>query len=1041
MGNGENNLETRFNGAEIKREPTDQRLASILGYLGDCARALLRSAALTDLDSNNISFLPLPPDSLEKLVDDGLVLEGTEELRNLIYKITAGKTQFDLLLGTLFVKGYKGKEDRISRINAPPLFMKLEIEKIDSSSFTFKMKEDIIHLNQSLSTGIVNIPNEEEIEMRFQDLWGAIPQWPLNLELIKHFFQNFNNCFPEVFCHGESIEGFTEFDSVSASRNKYKICPAHALIAAPKQDAQGTIVEEIGKISKEIESNTAIDMLFLESSANEDSASITEKNADSIEGVIGTSFTDGENNKNTESRQNLFPLDLSDTQKKIVLGARKNNLTVVEGPPGTGKSYTSVAVILDHILEGKRVLFVSRMDKAVEVVSDLLEKLGDPYAVARFGTRKMQLKLANKIDSITSPTSQAKKYTGKQFGDNLDKYEKAKQELEKLEKEFTDILDNEKEWALVKEKIDSIETKIQTDENLLNLPIDRKQAEKLRGKISTAGSLVKNKNFFIYTWWGNFILSNIKRQLDAPEETTVEELINRTERIESERQRSEIEAELEKFDDISQICERIQSRKEDLHKHAINNLKENLLGNLHGIIHTADGRQELKKLVKALHATNIRSKSALLKKVKPSTLLNAFPCWATTTYHLSQILPLKTGMFDLVIFDESSQCDLASAVPALYRANRALIVGDPKQLTHVVFLGRQYEYQAFAKNNVPREMQEIYRFSKASLFAVAEQMVSQTNYFMLDEHFRSDPHIIEFSNKKFYRGEIRVMTSRPRPKLGTYTTAIQIEYVNGERTIGTENPKEIEHVFFYIRQFIKQSPRKKPLTIGVLSPFRDQVNAIIRELPKHVHLAEVTRHEIEVGTAHGLQGDERDIVILSLSLDSNFHHGTLQFLEKPNLFNVAITRAKKKMIVLSSVKPEDLPNGLLKDYLSYATQKTTNDISDSVFDSKFEEQVARALEQEGFEVYPQYKVAGFSIDLVIGSEDDWVAVECDGPTHFDMKRRQNFYDVWRQRILERAGWRVIRISYRNWERDSKSCIKRIKNEIGELKMSMFHNKS
>lgn len=1017
----ENDLVANFSSTEIEREQADQGLISMVGYLKDCAQALLRSVALTDLGSNDVSFFPLPPDSLERLTDDNLILKGKEVL-DLLYKVTARPTEFELILGTLFVKGYKGNGNRVNRINAPLLFVKLEAEKTDDDSVVFSIKEDTIHLNQSLAASIVNVQNEEELEIRFQDLWGATPEWPLTLESLKQFFESFNNYFPEIFHSNESIENFVELDSVSAEKEKYKICPAHCLIVAPKQEAEGTVVEEINKILQEMKSHTAADLLFLEDSIGRDPVS-----------SVADQTTDGfSEEEEKEEWHNLFPFDLSDTQKQIVLGARENNLSVVSGPPGTGKSYTIAAIILDHLLGGKRVLFVSRMDKAVEVVSNWLEEFVGPYAIARSGARKAQRALADKLDSITGAKSPVRQYTKEQIDAVLDEYANAQEKLNELEEQFTDVLANERTWASVKEKIDEIEAKIKTDEDLLKLPIDKKKAGKLKEKIRGADFLVQNKKFFIQTWWGNLVLSNVKRQLGASEEATAEDLVYRAERIENERQRAEIESEISKFDDINQIWTQIQSHKTKLRELALNNLQGKLLGNLHTIVHTYEERLSLKNFTKSLRTANMREKLALLKKVKTSTLLNAFPCWASTTYHLSQILPIEPGMFDLVIFDEASQCDLASALPALYRGNRALVVGDPKQLTHVVFLGRQAEYSAFAKNNVPPEIQANYRFSTQSLFDVAERMVPQANYFMLDEHFRSDPHIIGFSNKMFYEGNIRVMTHRPKLGLDEDRTAIQIEYVDGKRTNGAANPKEIEHVFSHVKQLISQSLPEKPITIGILSPFRDQVNAITKELPNHINLTEVERHGIVVGTAHSLQGDEKDVVILSLSLDPKFHHGTLRFLETPNVFNVSITRAKKKLIVVSSVKPEDLPNGLLKEFLLHANKAVTDVIPRDVFESKFEEQVAQALEREGLKVWPQYEAAGFSIDLAVGNGKNWIAVECDGPTHFDMKQGQNFNDVWRQSILERAGWKFVRISYRDWERDSEGCIDGVKKSLESL---------
>lgn len=1020
----EENLVAQFVAAEKERGGAPARMLSLIGYFRDCAQALMRSIALTDITNGDISFIPLTPNALEQLVSGQIKLKNKEAL-DLLYKVKARASEFEIILGTLFVNGTKGNGNRTTRINAPLLYLKIDAEKAEDDSIIFTLKEDdTVHLNQPLIANIASAANDEELEVRFQDLYSAIPEWPLSLDCLQKFFVNLTNYFPEIFKEEKSILSFGEYENNNADSDSYKICPAHCLILAPRQDGEGTIVEELAKILLDAKDKTALDFLLMEDvSVVDGSASIGENQAPK-------NF-----NKNIPPAlpwHNLFPFDLSDTQKRIVLSARENNLTVISGPPGTGKSYTIAAIILDHLLGGRRVLFVSRMDKAVEVVTSWLEEFIGLYSVARSGARKAQRTLADKLDNITGPNSPVMPYNKKQIEALIKEYETEQEKLIELEKEFTNVVANERTWANVHSKIEDINSRLDLNFNSSRLAIKKSKAVKIQEKIKGADALIQNKGFFIKTWWGNKIIKSIRSQLGAPNNATARELILMAQRIENERLREEVEINIAKFNEVNLIWERIQELKIKLRNLALNNLKARLLGNLHIVVHNYEKRVELKKFVKSLKTSNIREKLALLKQVKSDTLLAAFPCWASTTYHLSQILPVHPGMFDLVIFDEASQCDIASAIPALYRANRALVVGDPKQLNHVVFLGKQAEYSSFAKNNVPPDIQANYRYSTNSLFDVAENLVPQANYFMLDEHFRSDPHIIGFSNKMFYADQIRIMTHKPRAGITDQETAIQLDCAKGKRTEGAVNPKEIEAIFKHVRQIIAQSPEDKPTTIGILSPFRDQVNAITKELPNHLSLTELERHKIVVGTAHSLQGDEKDIVILSLSLDPDFHHGTLNFLEKPNVFNVSITRAKKRLIVITSVIPEDLPNGLLKEFLIHSTQVPVGAIPKGIFDSQFEKQVAQALEREGMKVWPQFEAAGFSIDLVVGDGKNWIAVECDGPAHFDMEKHQNFYDVWRQGILERAGWRFIRISSREWEHDSDMQIEKIRQFLQSM---------
>lgn len=1021
----EENLVAQFSAVEQERVEAPARVVSLVGYLKDCAQAIMRSVALTDITAGEISFIPLKPDALKHLEGGKIEIKSKEAL-DMLYKVASRASEFEIILGTLFVKGYKGIGNRASKINAPLLYLKVDAEKTEDDSVVFTLKEDdTVHLNQSLIGSVATAENDEELEVRFQDLYSAIPEWPLSQESLRKFTVSLTNYFPEIFKAGGDFSSFVEFNDKEAGRDGYQLCPAHCIILAPRQEGEGTVVEELGNILANAKDKTALDFVLLENAlaAGNPASTVVDQTTDG--------FTEPTPEEDS-SWHDLFPFDLSDTQKKVVLNARTNNLTVVSGPPGTGKSYTIAAIILDHLLGGKRVLFVSRMDKAVDVVSAWLEEFVGPYSVARSGARKAQRALADKLDAITGPSSPVTPFNKKQIEAATKQHEEAQKKLATLEEKFTEAITNERSWSEIKDKIDEINSSLELDFKTAGLSFSRAKAAKMQEKIKGADALLRNKGFFIQTWWGKRTINSMRSQLGAPENTSAQDLILMAGRVENERVREDIEREIAKFDAVDQIWSEIQSLKAQLKKLALDNLKARLLGNLHMIVHNYEKRVELKKFIKSLRTANIREKLALLEQVKTDTLLAAFPCWASTTYHLSQILPVEPGMFDLVIFDEASQCDLASAVPALYRANRALIVGDPKQLTHVVFLGKQSEYSAFAKNDVPPDIQANYRFSTNSLFDVAENLVPQANYFMLDEHFRSDPHIIGFSNKMFYEDQIRIMTHKPKMGLAEQESAIQVDYVKGSRSEGAANPTEIEAIFKHAKQIIAQSPDDKPTTIGILCPFRDQVDAITKALPSYLSLTEVERHKIVVGTAHSLQGDEKDIVILSLSLDPKFHHGTLNFLEKPNVFNVSITRAKKKLIVVTSVTPKDLPNGLLKEFLLHAGQVPIGDIPRGIFDSKFEEQVSQALERSGMKVWPQYQAAGFYIDLVVGDGKNWVAVECDGPTHFNMEERQNFHDVWRQGILERAGWRFVRISHREWERDSDKQIEKVRGALSAL---------
>ena len=230
-----------------------------------------------------------------------------------------------------------------------------------------------------------------------------------------------------------------------------------------------------------------------------------------------------------------------------------------------------------------------------------------------------------------------------------------------------------------------------------------------------------------------------------------------------------------------------------------------------------------------------RIEARIAGKISPDVLLRAFPAWACTSRSLCEILPATPALFDLVVIDEASQCDPALACVALLRAKRAVVVGDPHQLRHVCFLSRAREQAAFARCEFSAEMQKQFRYRR-SLFDIAADAVDQKNFFLLNEHFRSHPQIIDFSNRRFYDGALHIMTSRPTPSA---ESVIRLNQVDGCRRDGSSvNPCEVDFVVETIRSLAQDQAVARVPSIGIVSPFRDHADAIrerlIRDLPPGV---------------------------------------------------------------------------------------------------------------------------------------------------------------------------------------------------------------
>ena len=137
------------------------------------------------------------------------------------------------------------------------------------------------------------------------------------------------------------------------------------------------------------------------------------------------------------------------------------------------------------------------------------------------------------------------------------------------------------------------------------------------------------------------------------------------------------------------------------------------------------------------------------------------------------------------------------------------------------------------------------------------------------------------------------------------------------------NRQEVAAVLEIVQSITDTAPTDRAPSIGIVSPFREQADAIRDRLIEQLSADVLQRHAVVVGTAHALQGDEKDIVVFSTSIDPASHPASLRFLENPHVFNVAITRARRQLIVVTSVAADDLPAGLLRSFLTYATTAGT----------------------------------------------------------------------------------------------------------------------
>ena len=344
------------------------------------------------------------------------------------------------------------------------------------------------------------------------------------------------------------------------------------------------------------------------------------------------------------------------------------------------------------------------------------------------------------------------------------------------------------------------------------------------------------------------------------------------------------------------------------------------------------------KLASTLQVQRARDYAGSPRSDKFASILNLFPIWATTNLAAKPNFPLAASLFDLVIIDEASQCDIPSAIPLLYRAKRAVIIGDPNQLRHIATITEPADLAAAQQSGVDGGG---FLYSEQSLFDLAQHSAgNRPGVLLLNEHFRSDSRIISFSNREFYKNSLVIKTDLTKRGLrkqflndygGVYWLHVQGRTVQLRKSsaFNEQELSAVKAVLPTLLQNLSRAHGLDPVTLGVVTPYRAQKDRI------HEWLVQSTLTEqVHVGTAHAFQGDERDFIVFSPVLADGISPGSLNWLERTNnLLNVALTRARVALIVIGDWDfcrslPAENPYRRLADYVVEMDNRLHRKMSD-----------------------------------------------------------------------------------------------------------------
>jgi len=399
------------------------------------------------------------------------------------------------------------------------------------------------------------------------------------------------------------------------------------------------------------------------------------------------------------------------------------------------------------------------------------------------------------------------------------------------------------------------------------------------------------------------------------------------------------------------------------------------------------------------------------------TALSAMNIWSCTLKSLAATFPLQPNIFDYVIFDEASQIDLSSAAPALYRAKRAVVVGDENQLSHIARITPTLEEELAKKHqmNSQRFYPALVRYTDTSLFSSAKKALKEPEQ-ELKNHYRSNALIANLFSSVFYGGKLKIR--EPEMSLpadiapGVYW--VDVEGAAYKHKTGSKyNRREVSYILKIIERLLPTA-NEQGLTIGIATPYSKQRDIIVEELAKRFSVEEL--RNVRTLTVHKFQGSEVDILLFSVVVAKDGDGGSdFWYVKNKQILNVAISRAKQLLLIVGDNKFALKSGSKLKDiaeYCSHVSDNTHKSIPNRPMNI-FEKQLLQLLKNTvptEFIIEPQYVVDGrFTVDFAIINSTKKVAIELDGRQHEIVGGLPVFEDTRRDAYLHKTSWNVLRI--------------------------------
>ena len=729
-----------------------------------------------------------------------------------------------------------------------------------------------------------------------------------------------------------------------------------------------------------------------------------------------------------EPHPSLLPSTLA--QDQAVHAAMKNEITVVTGPPGTGKSQMIVNAVAAAVACGESVLLASKNNHAVDVVIERLRQVSPAAAIMRAGSADRRTDLAKVVNEAVQARRRSNGVwqPSKEWRETKKRVEEvhrlmrnrvqAERELDEarraLDSALSDLppgapLDIERD-ALAAAVADAARALDRFGRRLGIFRRRRRHAARLARARDALGRLSGLMGGFEMEDCLSSVAGRPLRTAEPRRDfRPIEELAGRLRDVSAIGRAANAAAS--RLADLP-LLHQLENRLRDLADERVAAGRAVFDARWKRIIgkRFVDAAAELGEALVAAQASGVGSSRA---RGLIAASLPAIPVWGVTNLSARTNLPLQQGLFDLVVLDEASQCDIASALPLLVRAKRALIIGDRRQLVHICSLGRARERFIGRRWGLADGQIAEFSYRDRSCFDLAAGRAGRSSIF-LDRHFRSHPAISGFANEYFY-GRRMQLCAEVRPPDGQSA----IEWIRhrgdsrpGPRGRSRLNPAEAAAV---ADEIVRELPclNGLGLSVGVVTPYRAQVDRIAGHLSER----RIGPDRVNVATAHGFQGDERDVIYFSPVVGPSMTERQASFAADPNLVNVALTRARRRLVIVGNFEACATYENPLRDLAHYVDRLERKED-----DNPLRLALREALLRRGVATETGRTVGRDAIDLAMAGDRVRLDVECapflpgGGPV--------------RDKRVEAAGWRVLRFDGRQLGHDLDSCVETILSALG-----------